>query len=359
MASRLLLVGVLATLGSTATRAETQTLTVRLRNDAAVSADILTDARRVVAQVYRQAQLDLLWLDANAAVTIVLRPVRPPNTPQLPHDAMGYAPGGGDVERGRLAFVLMDRVTAVARGYGGLESIVLGAGIAHELGHLLISKEHSRTGVMKASFNQSDFRKLQDGQLLFSEEESRAIRSAPFVVGKQQTAPAHGPATLDIMVHIVTDARVPAAAIQRAKPIASHIYQPTGIQLTFVDEPAAHGITLRMLYMPMKEASRLSMGVAARGHGRMGGLIYAFYTRIEAYARKHNKPVSQVLGHVMAHELGHLLLPHGSHTKRGIMVAAWDRNQIEQIGRGWLSFSAAEAAQIRARAKCLAALSAC
>lgn len=343
--------------GSPATRAETQTLTVRLRNDAVVSADIVTDAQRVVSQICRRAGLDVVWLDAKAAITIVLRPVRPPNTPHLANDALGYAPGGE--ERGRLAFVLMDRVTAVARGYGALQSTVLGGAITHELGHLLISTEHSRAGVMKASFNQSDFRKLQDGRLLFSEEESQVIRSAPFVVGRHQTAPAHGAATLDIMMHIVTDARVPAAAIQRAKATASRIYQPTGIQLTFVDEPAAHGITLRVLYMPMKEASRLSMGFASRGHGRMGGLIYAFYTRIEAYARKHDKPVSQVLGYVMAHELGHLLLPHDSHTKRGIMVATWDRNQIEQIGTGWLSFSAEDAAQIRARAKCLAALSGC
>ena len=72
---------------------------------------------------------------------------------------------------------------------------------------------------------------------------------------------------------------------------------------------------------------------------QIGRLVYAFYGRVDAYARQHAKPVAQVLGHVMAHELGHLLLPHGSHAKSGIMTAAWDRKQIEQIGRGWLSFT--------------------
>ena len=51
----------------------------------------------------------------------------------------------------------------------------------------------------------------------------------------------------------------------------------------------------------------------------------------------------------MAHELGHLLLPHGSHAKSGIMTAAWDRKQMEQIGRGWLSFTKEQAEAIRAR----------
>ena len=63
---------------------------------------------------------------------------------------MGYTPGGGE-ERGRLAFVLINRVNKIANGYGTARSIVLGAAIAHELGHLLISKEHTRTGLMKAT----------------------------------------------------------------------------------------------------------------------------------------------------------------------------------------------------------------
>jgi len=352
MASRLLLVGVMAILGSTATRAQTHTLTVRLRNDAAVSAEILTDARNVVAGIYRQAKLELVWLDGGAAITIVLRPVRSPNTPHLAHDAMGYAPGG--VERGRLAFVLIDRVTAVARGYVAPESIVLGGAIAHELGHLLISKEHCQAGVMKASFNQSDFRKLQDGTLLFSAEEAQAIRNAHVVrAGAPRTSATEAAPPLQIMAHVVADARVPAEVVQRAKPGAIRVYQQIGIDLIFVDESEGSDVTMRVVDRPIEEAGRSAMGVAPRGRGQTGRLLYAFYSRVEAYARQHDKPVSQVLGHVMAHELGHLLLPHGSHTRSGIMVAAWDRNQVEQIGRGWLSFSPEEAAQIRTRAKSL------
>jgi hypothetical protein len=55
---------------------------------------------------------------------------------------------------------------------------VLGAAIAHELGHLLLSKEHAQTGIMKASWNQSDFRKVRQGGLRFTAEQARLIRNS-------------------------------------------------------------------------------------------------------------------------------------------------------------------------------------
>ena len=90
---------------------------------------------------------------------------------------MGYAPGDGE-ERGRLAFVLINRVHEIADGLSIARSIVLGAAIAHELGHLLISKEHSKTGIMKAYLNQSDFRRARQGGLRFTAEQARLIRNS-------------------------------------------------------------------------------------------------------------------------------------------------------------------------------------
>ena len=55
---------------------------------------------------------------------------------------------------------------------------MLGAAIAHELGHLLISKEHSKTGIMKAYLNQSDFRKARKGELRLTAEQARHIRNS-------------------------------------------------------------------------------------------------------------------------------------------------------------------------------------
>jgi hypothetical protein len=160
-------------------------------------------------------------------------------------------------------------------------------------------------------------------------------------------------ATVQIEVHVVADARVPREVLERAKPEAARIYQQIGIAVIWVDEANMRSITMRVIDGTIKEAGGSAMGVAPRGRGEVGRLLYAFYSRVEAFAHQHEKPIAQVLGHVMAHELGHLLLPHGSHSNKGIMVARWDRAQIEEIGRGWLSFTSEETEAMRERARTL------
>jgi hypothetical protein len=170
-----------------------------------------------------------------------------------------------------------------------------------------------------------------------------AIAAAPQPVNADQAARLH------ISLQVVADARVPRDVVERAKPETARIYQHVGIDVVFVDEPSADTLTVRVVETPMKEAKGSAMGVAPRSGSQIGRLVYAFYGRVDAYAQQHAKPIAQVLGHVMAHELGHLLLPHGSHAKSGIMTAEWDRKQIEQIGRGWLSFTREQEEAIRAR----------
>ena len=148
-----------------------------VRNDAHVADDTLEEARRVVSGIYAQAGLTLSWYLDDCTVTLILKPRASEDTARRAKDAMGYTPGGGE-ERGRLAFVLINRVNEIADGYSTARSLVLGAAIAHELGHLLVSGEHTRTGIMKAYLNQSDFRKARNGELRFTAEQARHIRNA-------------------------------------------------------------------------------------------------------------------------------------------------------------------------------------
>jgi hypothetical protein len=157
--------------------AQNHTLHVCLRNDAHIADAALEDARRIVSDIYSQAGLTLSWCLDDCTVTIILRPRASDDTARRAKDAMGYTPGGGE-ERGRLAFVLMNRVNEIADGYSTARWLVLGAAIAHELGHLLISREHTNTGIMKAYLNQSDFRKARQGELRLTAEQARHIRNS-------------------------------------------------------------------------------------------------------------------------------------------------------------------------------------
>jgi len=59
--------------------------------------------------------------------------------------------------------------------------------------------------------------------------------------------------------------------------------------------------------------------------------------------------VANILGNVMAHELGHLLLGSNSHALSGIMKARWENEELERIAKGGLFFTIEQAELIRER----------
>jgi hypothetical protein len=69
-----------------------------------------------------------------------------------------------------------------------------------------------------------------------------------------------------------------------------------------------------------------AMGFAVRDSTAAGrvGMAFVLFDRVEDSASSHHVSISRVLGQVIAHELGHLLLPVNSHSKRGIMRAVWN-----------------------------------
>src|SRR5689334_15085747 len=58
-------------------------------------------------------------------------------------------------------------------------------------------------------------------------------------------------------------------------------------------------------------------------------------------------PPSVVLGTVLAHEIGHLLLGRNSHSATGIMRARWQSRDFYAVLKGASGFSAAESKRIR------------
>jgi hypothetical protein len=161
----------------TATFAQSEGLGLRieLRNDAKFRRNAIEAAQALVSGIYAPAGVHLIWTSQDPQLTVVLKPSASAEITLRAEDAMGFTPGTDEI-RGRLAFVLIHRVNRIAEGYAVSPSIVLGVAIAHELGHLLISKEHSASGIMQPYFNQSDFRNAREGRLLFTSEQAEAVR---------------------------------------------------------------------------------------------------------------------------------------------------------------------------------------
>jgi hypothetical protein len=74
---------------------------------------------------------------------------------------------------------------------------------------------------------------------------------------------------------------------------------------------------------------------------------WAFYERILDVATILGVDPGLLLGEVIAHEMGHLLLPYDSHSRTGLMRAGWDKSQAANAVIGNLTFNPGESGLIR------------
>jgi hypothetical protein len=72
--------------------------------------------------------------------------------------------------------------------------------------------------------------------------------------------------------------------------------------------------------------------------------VYVHYDRVHALARHHKEQPGWFLGVVIAHELGHILLPRAGHTEIGVMVPT-----LSPLPKVPPAFTHLEAQSIRAR----------
>lgn len=81
--------------------------------------------------------------------------------------------------------------------------------------------------------------------------------------------------------------------------------------------------------------------------GRSGCYADVFPYRVEALAAEDQVDELKLMGDVLAHEVGHLLLGPNSHGVAGIMQARWSADQIEAARRSRLTFTDRECRQMR------------
>ncbi len=75
-----------------------------------------------------------------------------------------------------------------------------------------------------------------------------------------------------------------------------------------------------------------------------------FYHQVEELARSADvsTDLDQILGHVIAHEIGHLLFGADSHSRTGIMKASWADGDLRSASRGILLFTPEQSDRMRA-----------
>lgn len=175
----------------------------------------------------------------------------------------------------------------------------------------------------------------------------RVVFLAVAIVAGPRSAAGTPVDRLELVVRVDDHAGVPSAVMSRAKAEAEVIFGAAGVRIEWVrDETAETGrlaaMRLQLLVVKVESTARRPVdpivGLAARPAGR----AFVFFDRLLDVAA--NRPIDTgvVLGRIMAHELGHLLLPPGPHARVGLM-----RSHIEVAAGSPDRFSAAEARQLR------------
>ena len=171
-------------------------------------------------------------------------------------------------------------------------------------------------------------------------------------VAEAQVAP------LPLSVAIHDYAALPPPVVERAKRVAATIYGRIGVSVKWLEKSQAGAeLPTNPAACPDSPTALIHVRLFGRSlHSRrppgdlgfsVSGTTLAsvLVERVENVAIRMNQNVGALLGVVIAHEIGHLLLPPNSHAP-GVMAAKIDFSRIEHGGP---SFDPGQATMVRAR----------
>jgi hypothetical protein len=198
------------------------------------------------------------------------------------------------------------------------------------------------------------------------------------LTGLVQNVAAGSPETsLTITIHVRNYAEIDPKTLTEAEEVATGIFRKAGLETEWADtvltaesnqanspdHPAFTLADIQLSIYPREMSNRIglannAMGLAP-GTGFDRTIVYVFDSKVEIFfwglLRAHgggrmDRPVSkaQILGHAIAHELGHLLLNIQVHSERGIMRGDWGLTEMRDAAYGNLLFTPEQVEVLRA-----------
>lgn len=166
---------------------------------------------------------------------------------------------------------------------------------------------------------------------------------------------------------------VEGAALSRARRVSNRIFAQLGIQTDWLDcptspeeiptnracaaKPGPDHLILKLLPKAMSKKYGFKRGIFGfalpTAEGVPGTDISLFYQRVLDLAYHggvgtgFDDAKGIILGHMIAHEVGHLLLGPDSHGSSGVMSFPWNKRTLTLMERGLLEFTSTEQSKIR------------
>jgi len=169
-----------------------------------------------------------------------------------------------------------------------------------------------------------------------------------------------------ITIRIHNYAQVESSVLFKAEQTTDDILREAGVAAVWVacsagsipaKEPSCEtpmGPTNVILNLLPQSMSRLfhlrgdAFGVALEdAEGGLGSDAWIFCDLVKDAAAQRQLTQSVLLGTVIAHELGHLLLSSNSHSAFGLMRANWSRKELSAVEQRAMYFSSAESKRIQ------------
>jgi len=169
------------------------------------------------------------------------------------------------------------------------------------------------------------------------------VASIVFMVAKMADAGEPGQ-TGTIDLKMVNGAGIAPAVLEKSQQEVTRIFAGAGLAVRWTDAPR---FTVQIVpqVLGFDRAASATMGVALRT--TYGPMVQVFFKQVREFARTYDIDLATTLAHVIAHEVGHLLLGTG-HAPTGLMQAEWDRSVVHEAVKGSLTFTEAQAERIRA-----------
>jgi hypothetical protein len=169
-----------------------------------------------------------------------------------------------------------------------------------------------------------------------------------------------------ITVRVRNYPRVDSGVLLKAETTANKILQEAGADTVWLlcfdgstwsrdaactSLPGPLDLTVNVLSFPASQASHPrgdAFGYATEdGEQGFGCDAWIFYDPMKRFAVERELSLAQLLGHVFAHEVGHMLLGANSHSGMGLMRAQWSGRELQAADHGGLFFSASESKRIQ------------
>jgi len=166
-----------------------------------------------------------------------------------------------------------------------------------------------------------------------------------------------------LTVSVFNDAEIPPLVLQTARVRAETVFDAAGIALTWLDcgtpghwvtDIGCAGVTYPTHLSVRLAKDRRHPSQDIFGESFLDDRGEGDYACVYLAPMASSKALSvlsegELLGYVVVHELGHLLLGKDSHAPQGVMRPVWQFEDLQQAAHGRLGFTSSQVERMRSR----------